>query len=92
MLKRSGKLNSEDQIIPNQAFHMDLSFVSGPSNLTDIFKFNAPRKKSINKSKDGHIGFLTIIDVASRHLWTYPVKSKDPSIKFINAFLEKHGI
>ena len=92
MLKRSGKLKSEDQFIPNQAFHMDLSFMPGPSNLTDMLKFNAPPKKSINKSRDGHIGFLTIIDVASRHLWTHPVKSKDPPIKFVNLFLKKHGI
>lgn len=63
-----------------------------PSNLTDMLKFNAAPQKSINKSRDGYIGFLTIIDVATRHLWTHLVKSKDPQIEFIDAFLTKHGI
>lgn len=91
-MKRSGKPKSEDRIIPVQQYHMDLSFVSGPSNLTDILKFNAAPQKSINKSRDGYIGFLTIIDVATRHLWTHLVKSKEPPIEFIDAFLKKHGI
>ena len=91
-MKRSGKLKLEDQIIPAQRYHMDLSFVSGPSNLTDMLKFNAALQKSINKSRDGYIGFLIIINVATRHLWTHLVKSKDPPIEVIDAFLTNHGI
>ena len=51
-----------------------------------------PPKKTINKSWNGSIGFHTIIDVATRHLWTHPVRNKDPPIKFVNDFLTKHGI
>lgn len=92
MLKQSGKPKLEDQTIPAQPYNMDLSFMSGPLNLTDMLKFNATPKKSITNSRDGHIEFLIIINVASRHLQTHPVKSKDQPIKFIDAFLKKHGI
>ena len=66
--------------------------MSGPSNLPDMLKFNAPPKMSINRSCDGYIGFLTIVDVALRHLWTHPIRTKDPPIQYVNAFLKKHGI
>ena len=36
MMKRGGKRKDEDTFIPGQAYHMDLSFVSGPSNLEDV--------------------------------------------------------
>ena len=37
MMKRSGnKLKDEDVFIPGQAYHMDLAFVSGPSNLEEV--------------------------------------------------------
>lgn len=37
MIKNSGnKSKDEDVSIPGQAYHMDLAFVSGPSNLEDV--------------------------------------------------------
>lgn len=33
MLKQGSKRKHQDACIPGQVFHMDLSFVSGPSNL-----------------------------------------------------------
>ena len=33
MLKQGSKTKSQDACIPGQVFHMDLLFVSGPSNL-----------------------------------------------------------
>ena len=36
MMKRGGKQKDEDTFIPGQAYHMDLSFVSSPSNLEDV--------------------------------------------------------
>ena len=71
---------------------MDLSFVSGPSNLEDMITNNAPPEKTLKTSRDGYIGFLTIIDVSSRLLWTHPVKTKDPPLGFIDRFQTKFGI
>jgi len=71
---------------------MDLSFCSSPSNLDEVVTRNAPANNTIQKSREGYIGFLSIIDVASRHLWTHPVSSKDPPIKFLDKFLKKNGI
>ena len=92
MIKRGGKKKSQDNCIPGQVFHMDLSFVSGPSNLEDMITNNAPPEKTLQTSRDSYIGFLTIIDVASRLLWTHPVKGKDPPLGFIGRFLTKFGI
>ena len=66
MIKRGGKKKTQDNYIPGQVFHMDLSFVSGPSNLEDMITNNAPPEKTLTKSHDGYIGYLTIIDVSSR--------------------------
>ena len=71
---------------------MDLSFVSGPSNLEDMITCNALPKETVKRSCNGYIGFLTIIDVATQNLWTHNVKSKDPPLDYINQFLKIHGI
>ena len=68
MLKNSGnKSKDEDVFIPGQAYHMDLAFVSGPSKLNDICT-NSVETVTIKQSRDRYIGFLTIINVASRQL------------------------
>ena len=71
---------------------MDLSFISGPSTLKDMIMCNALPKETVKRSCEGYIGFLTIIDVATRNLWTHNVKSKDPPLDYINRFLKIHGI
>ena len=50
MLKRGGKSKSQDNCIPGQVFHMDLLFVSGPSNLEDMITNNAPPEKTLQTS------------------------------------------
>ena len=52
-------------IIPGQMSHMDISFVSGPSNLKQILDNGEKPNKTIKKSWEGYIEFLTIIDAAS---------------------------
>ena len=75
MMKRSGnKSKDEDVFIPGQAYHMDLAFVSGPSNLEDIRTSSDKPNLTVKQSRDGYIGFLTIIDVASRQLWTHLIR------------------
>ena len=87
MIKRSGQRKQQDTCIPGQVFHMDLSYVSGPSNLDDILSHNTPPAPTIKRSREGYIGFLTIIDVATRKLWTHNVKSKDPPLEYVDSFL-----
>ena len=93
LVKRGGgKLDPREIIVPNQALHMDLAFVSGPSNLKEIIQTGAKPRETVKKSREGHIGFLTIINVASRYLWVFPIKNKSPPIDIINKFLKKYGI
>jgi hypothetical protein len=93
MVKKGGnKTVDKDSFIPGQAYHMDLAFVSGPSNLDLEKGSNITPSPIVKKSRDGYIGFLTIIDVSSRTLWTHPIKNKDPPIEYIDKFLKRHGI
>jgi hypothetical protein len=93
MVKKGGnKTTDKDCFIPGQAYHMDLAFVSGPSNLDQQAGSNITPSPIVKKSRDGYIGFLTIIDVSSRKLWTHPIKNKDPPIEYIDKFLKRHGI
>jgi hypothetical protein len=93
MVKKGGnKTVDKDSFIPGQAYHMDLAFVSGPSNLHLEKGSNITPSPIVKKSRDGYIGFLTIIDVSSRKLWTHLIKNKDPPIEYIDKFLKWHGI
>ena len=92
MIKQSSHRKQQDVCIPGQVFHMDLSYVSDPSNLDDIISHNAPPEPTIKQSREGYIGFLTIIDVATRKLWTHNVKLKDLLLEYVDSFLKKHGI
>ena len=49
-------------------------------------------KDTITMSRKDYIGFLTIVDVATRYLWVFRIKNKDQPIKLINTFLDKRGI
>ena len=93
MVKHAGGPRNKDKIlIPGQMYHLDLAFVSGPSNLKEMIEKGAKQKDTIIVSREGYIGFLTIIDVATRYLWVFPIKNKDPPIKLLNTFLTKRGI
>lgn len=92
MTKYHGKGQSFREVfIPGHMFHMDLCFVSGPTNLTDATAGKA-KPNGIMKSLQGHIGFLTIIDAATKYLWTFPIHSKTPPIQIIDKFLERHSV
>ena len=53
MLNGGGKRKHQDACIPGQVFHMDLLFVSDPSNLEDMITNNAPPEKTLQTSRDG---------------------------------------
>ena len=75
MVKHSGGPQNKDKtLVPGQMYHLDLAFVSGPSNLREMIEKGAKQKDTITVSKEGYIGFLTIIDVATRYLWVFPIK------------------
>jgi hypothetical protein len=59
MVKKGGnKTIDKDSFIPGQAYHMDLAFVSGPSNLDLETGSNIAPSPIVKKSRDGYIGFL----------------------------------
>jgi hypothetical protein len=63
MVKKGGNRTTDKEIfIPGQAYHMDLVFVSGPSNLDVDSGSNSRTSSIVKKSIDGYIGFLTIIE------------------------------
>jgi hypothetical protein len=65
MVKKGGnKTIDKDSFIPGQAYHMDLAFVSSPSNLDLENGSNITPIPIVKKSRDGYIGFLAIIDVS----------------------------
>jgi hypothetical protein len=90
--KGGNKTVDKDSFIPGQAYHMDLAFVGGPSNLDLEKGSNITPSPSVKKSREGYIGFLTIIDVSSRKLWTHRIENKDPPIDYIDKLLKRHGI
>ena len=72
-----GKSESNNAYLPGTMFHMDLGFFRGPSNLEDVVHNGAqPSDTTIIKSIDGHVAYLSIVDAATRMLWTFPL---DPS-------------
>ena len=66
---QGGSTSMREVFLPGQMFHMDHSFVSSLSNLKDVLETGAKPTKSIKKSREGYIRFLTIIDAVTRYLW-----------------------
>ena len=92
MVKNSGnRSKDEDVCIPEQVYHMDLAFVSGPAKFDDL-RTTTTDSVTLKQSRDRYIGFLTIFDVASQQLWTHMIKNKDPPTQYIDQFLKRHGI
>ena len=63
---------------------MDLPFVSGPVNLVEVSTVHDRPTITVKQSRYGYIGFLTIIDVVSRSLWTHRIKYKDQPVAYID--------
>lgn len=90
--KHGGPASKKEIIIPGQMFHMDILFIIGPSKLEEILGKGSKPTKTIKKSREGYIGFLTIIDVASQYIWTQPIRNKDPPLIYVDHFLQKHEL
>ena len=62
-MKQSGnKAKVVDIFVPKQAYHMDLTFVSGLSNLEDIRTSLDKENVTVKQSRGGYIGFLMMVD------------------------------
>ena len=90
MLKKSVGQKDKDMFILGQAYHMDLVFVSGSDYLKDISVSIDCPKLTVKQSRDRYIGFLAIIDVATRQLWTHMIKNKNPPTQYIDTLLKQH--
>ena len=49
------------------------------------------RKPATQRSYDGYLAYLLIVDVASRYTWIFLLKDKQPPIQIIDNFLQKYG-
>jgi Reverse transcriptase (RNA-dependent DNA polymerase) len=92
MRKQKGKTEAQrENITPNSTFHMDLGFIRGPENLQEILKNGETPKQTVIESHDGYTSYLLIIDGATRYIWIFLNKTKNPPIQLIDNFLATHG-
>ena len=69
-------------------FYMDFGFIR--ASTSDYSKPN----KSIDRvedSWDGYSSYLLIVDEASRYIWVFLTKSKEPPLDIIDTFLTRFG-
>ena len=83
----TAKQTNRDAFIPGTAYHMDLGFIGGPSQ--NHTKHHKPQTEQ--RSYEGHIAYLLIINAATRYIFAFPLKSKHPLIDTIDRFLTKNG-
>ncbi len=67
---------------------MDFGFMRASSS--DYRKPN-PKTDWVVQSWDGYSSYLLIVDEASRFMWVFLTKSKEPPLDIINSFLRKFG-
>ncbi len=69
-------------------YYMDFGFMR--ASCSDYRKPN-PKTDRVVQSWDGYSSYLLVVDKASRFMWVFLTKSKDPSLDIINQFLWKFG-
>jgi hypothetical protein len=73
---------------PGQRFGMDFGFICAST-------LDLSRQKSTNgrvvESYDGFVAYLIIIDEASRYVWIFLRKSKEPPTDLVSHFLQMYG-
>ena len=69
-------------------FYMDYGFMRASSS--DYRKPNLKTDRVV-QSWDGYSSYLLIVDEASRFMWVFLTKSKEPPLDIINSFLRKFG-
>ena len=69
-------------------YYMDFGFMQASSS--DYRKPN-PKTDHVVQSWDGYSSYLLIVDEASRFMWVFLTKSKDPPLDIVDSFLKKLG-
>ncbi len=70
-------------------FFMDFAFMHAS---TEDYKWPNKATDRVVTSYDGYSSHLVIVDSASRRVWAFLMKSKDPPINILRAFLKKFGV
>ncbi len=70
-------------------FFMDFAFMRAS---TEDYKWPNRATDLVVTSYDGYSSHLVIVDSASRRVWAFLMKSKDPPINILRAFLKKFGV
>ncbi len=69
-------------------YYMDFGFMWASSS--DYRKPN-PKTDQVVQSWDGYLSYLLIVDEASRFMWVFLTKSKDPPLDIADSFLKEFG-
>ncbi len=69
-------------------FYMDFGFMRASSS--DYTKPNKTLDRVVD-SWDGFSSYLLIVDEASRYIWVFLTKSKEPPLEIIDTFLDRFG-
>ena len=67
---------------------MDFGFMRASSS--DYRRPN-PKTDRVVQSWDGYSSYLLIVDEASRFMWVFLMKSKEPLLDIVDSFLKKFG-
>jgi hypothetical protein len=86
-----GPSSTRETFVHGTSFHMDLGFIRGPKHLQEALHDGATSKETIIISHDSFSSYLFVIDAATRYIWIFLLKSKDPPIALIDQFPNKHG-
>jgi hypothetical protein len=86
--KQAALRSAERTIEVKRRFYLDFGFMRASTS-----NFNQPDKAHdrVVHSYDGYSSYLLIVDEASRHVWVFLTKSKEPPMDIIDAFLKRHG-
>ena len=86
--KKPGGTNPEHASLPGQRFFMDHGFIR--ASTSDYSKPNLATDRVV-ESFDGYVAYLIIMDEASRFVWVFLRKSKEPPIDLVSHFLQMYG-
>jgi len=69
-------------------FYMDFGFMRASSS-----DYTKPNKKldRVVDSWDGYLSYLLIVDEASRYIWVFLTRTKEPPLDIIDTFLDRFG-
>ena len=88
-IQKQAALHSAEQTTEiKRRFYLDFGFMRA---LTSTFNRLNKAHDWVVHSYDGYLSYLLIVNEASRHVWAFLTKSKEPPLDIIDAFLAQHG-